>query len=247
MTTKKKPGLVGQREPGSTTNFNANPTTFADLGISTKRSGGAEKTLCPKCSHTRKNNSDPCLSINHDDGVYCCHHCSWSGRLSSGNSLIQENMIYPYHDEDGTVLYQKVRAFPKKFWLQLPDGSKKLNGVKRVLYRLPELIKCTGTVFIVGGEKDVETLRKHGLTATTNDNGEGNWRSEFNKYLKDRDVVILEDNDAKGKKHGQVVSKSLEGIAKSIRIIKFPELDAGGDVTDYLSTHTIDDFHKKVE
>ena len=246
MTQKKKPGLVGQRKPGSKTKSQSNCTTFEELGISTRRSTGEEKTLCPNCSSTRKKHSDPCLSVNHDEGVFHCHHCDLRGRLSNGNNGNLNNIIYDYCDEDGTVLYQKVRAFPKKFWLQTPDGNKKLNGVKRVLYRLPELIKSSGTVFVVGGEKDVETLLKYELTATTNDNGEGNWRPEFNQYLKDRDVVILEDNDDKGKKHGEVVSKSLEGIAKSIRIVKFPELDTGGDVTDYLTSHTIDELHNKV-
>ena len=226
---------------------NNNETRFAELGIVTRRSSGEEKTLCPRCSHERKKPSEPCLSVNHDEGVYYCHNCGWTGRLSNGNGSNHDNIIYPYHDEGGTLLYQKVRAFPKKFWLQTPDGKKNLKGVRRVLYRLPELIESTGTVFIVGGEKDVETLRKYGLTATTNDNGEGNWRSELNQYLRDRDVVILEDNDAKGQKHGKVVSKSLEGIARSLRVIRFPELDAGGDVTDYLSSRTIDDFHNKVE
>jgi hypothetical protein len=238
---------IEQAELNSTTAFKSNFSTFAELGISTKRSSGEEKVVCPKCSHKRKKQSDPCLSVNHDDGVYYCHHCDWKGRLSNDNGLNHDNIIYPYHDEDGTLLYQKLRAFPKKFWSQLPDGSKKLNGVKRVLYRLPELIKSTGIVFIVGGEKDADTLRKHKLTATTNDNGEGNWRSEFNQYLKDRDVVILEDNDDKGQKHGRVVFKSLKGIARSIRIVKFPELDTGGDVTDFLLSHTIDAFHKKVD
>ena len=243
----RKPGLVAQRGPSSNTNFKNDFTTFEELGISTKRSSGAEKTLCPKCSHKRTNHSDPCLSINHDDGVYYCHHCGWSGHLSNSNHSSHANITYDYCDEDGVVLYQKVRAFPKKFWQQTPDGNKKLSNVRRVLYRLPELIKSTGIIFIVGGEKDVETLMKHKLTATTNDNGEGNWRPEFSQYFKNRDVVILEDNDAKGEKHGGVVSKSLEGIARSIRIVKFPELDKGGDVTDYLLSHTIEEFHKKVK
>ena len=246
MKTKKKPGLVGQRKPGSKTKSQGNSTTFSELGISTRRSTGEEKTLCPNCSDARKKSSEPCLSVNHDEGVFYCHHCDLQGRLSIGNNGNLNNIIYDYCDEDGTVLYQKVRAFPKKFWLQTPDGNKNLNGVKRVLYRLPELIKSSGIVFVVGGEKDVETLRKYELTATTNDNGEGNWRPEFNQFLKDRDVVILEDNDDKGKKHGEVVSKSLEGIAKPIRIVKFPELDTGGDVTDYLTSHTIDELHNKV-
>ena len=247
MNPNKKPGLVWQRKPGNNTESENNYNTFDELGISTRRPIGEEKTLCPKCSHTRKKHSDPCLSINHDEGVYFCHHCDWKGRLSNDNDSKHSNIYYDYPDEGEMLLYQKVRAFPKKFWLQTPDGKKNLKGVRRVLYRLPELIKSTGTIFIVGGEKDVETLRKHGLTATTNDNGEGNWRSEFNEYLKDRDVIILEDNDAKGQKHGQVVSKSLEGIAKSIRIIKFPQLDAGGDVTDYLSSRTVDELLKKVK
>lgn len=246
MKTKKKPGLVGQRKPGSKTKSQSNCTTFEELGISTRRSTGEEKTLCPKCSSTRKKHSDPCLSVNHDESVFYCHHCDWQGSLSNGNNGSLSNITYDYCDEDGTVLYQKVRAFPKKFWQQTPDGNKKLNGVKRVLYRLPELMNSTGTVFVVGGEKDVETLRKYELTATTNDNGEGNWRPELNQYLKDRDVVILEDNDDKGQKHGEVVSKSLEYIAKSIKIVKFSELDIGGDVTDYLASHTIDELHKKV-
>ena len=197
MKTNKKPGLVGKREPGNKTESQTNYTTFAELDISTKRSSGEEKTLCPKCSHKRKKQSQPCLAVNHDESIWFCHHCNWTGRLSSHNDSNHENITYDYPDENGTVLYQKVRAFPKKFWLQKPDGGK-LNGVRRVLYRLPELIKSSGPVFIVGGEKDVETLRKHGLTATTNDNGEGNWRPEFNQHLKDRDVVILEDNDEKG-------------------------------------------------
>jgi hypothetical protein len=246
MKTKNKPGLVIRREPGGKTESQANHTTFAELDISTKRSSGEEKTLCPKCSHKRKKQSQPCLAVNHDESIWFCHHCNWTGRLSSHNDSNHENITYDYPDENGTVLYQKVRAFPKKFWLQKPDGGK-LNGVRRVLYRLPELIKSTGQVFIVGGEKDVESLREHGLTVTTNDNGEGNWRSEFNQFLKDRDVVILEDNDEKGRKHGKVVSQQLKGVAKSIRIIKFPELDKGGDVTDFLASHSVDDLLGKLK
>lgn len=247
MKSKKKLGPVDGREPSSNTMFVGNYTTFAELGIVTKRSGGEEKTTCPQCSHIRQKKTELCLSVNHDEGVYYCHHCDWKGHLSNSNYSGHANTTYDYCDENGTVLYQKIRAFPKKFWQQTPDGNKKLNGVRRVLYRLPELIKSTGQVFIVGGEKDVETLRKHGFTATTNDSGEGNWRPELNPYLKDRDVIILEDNDAKGQKHSKIVSQQLKGVAKSIRIIKFPELGEGGDVTDFLDSHNVDDLLGKLK
>ena len=45
-----------------------------DYGINTKgRIAGQFKTTCPKCSHGRKKKSDPCLSVNIDEGVWNCH------------------------------------------------------------------------------------------------------------------------------------------------------------------------------
>jgi archaellum biogenesis ATPase FlaH len=122
-----------------------------------------------------------------------------------------------------------------------------LKGVQQIPYRLPELIASTDSVYIAGGEKDVESLVKHRLTATTNSGGEGNWKQEFNKYLGGRDVVILEDNDSKGQKHGKTISEGLMGIAKTIKIVRFPELQKGGDVSDYLTIHNIEKFIKLVE
>jgi twinkle protein len=38
---------------------------------------GDRKTLCPKCSHTRKDRRDPCLSVRIDSysALWNCHHC----------------------------------------------------------------------------------------------------------------------------------------------------------------------------
>lgn len=55
------------------------------LGIKTRRSSGQEKTLCPWCSTSRTNKRDKCLSINHDEGVYRCHHCEISGNVTNSN------------------------------------------------------------------------------------------------------------------------------------------------------------------
>ncbi|MFL2915356.1 MAG: AAA family ATPase [Nitrospinia bacterium] len=157
----------------------------------------------------------------------------------------------PYRDEGGQLLYEVVRYEPKDFRQRRLNNKGgwvwDLKGVRHVPYRLPELIASTDMVYIPGGEKDVEALVKLGLTATTNACGEGNWRSEFNEYLKGRDVVILEDNDEKGRKHGRVISESLHGIANEIRIIRFEELSQGGDVTDYLQNNNYDDFVGRVK
>jgi twinkle protein len=61
--------------------------TFEDLDIRVRRSSGQEKTICPKCSHTRKKKTDPCLSVDHDKGVWNCHNCNWSGTIKKDYSL----------------------------------------------------------------------------------------------------------------------------------------------------------------
>lgn len=58
--------------------------TFADLDIDIRgKTGGNVKTLCPWCSHTRKKKTDPCLSVNVEEGVWLCHNCGQSGSLGA--------------------------------------------------------------------------------------------------------------------------------------------------------------------
>jgi 5S rRNA maturation endonuclease (ribonuclease M5)/archaellum biogenesis ATPase FlaH len=230
--------------------------SFLELDILVKRSSGEEKVPCPRCSNTRIKSSEPCLSVNHDEGVYYCHHCEWKGSIKKENGngmngLREIDTVYDYPDENGKLLYQSVRFIPKSFRQRRPDGNGgltwNLKGVQQVPYRLPELIASIESVYIPGGERDVESLVKLGLTATTNSGGEGNWKPEFNEYLKGRDVIILEDNDEKGRKHGKVISKSLYGIANGIKIIRFEKLSQGGDVTDYLKNNSYDDLIARVK
>ena len=53
---------------------------------------------------------------------------------------------YPYTDEGGKLLYQVIRLEPKDFRQRRPDGNGgwiwSLGGIRRVLYRLPQLRAC---------------------------------------------------------------------------------------------------------
>lgn len=55
---------------------------FIEFGIDTKGRTGDLKLTCPKCSPTRKNKQDKCLSVNTDKGLFNCHHCNWSGNVN---------------------------------------------------------------------------------------------------------------------------------------------------------------------
>ncbi len=145
---------------------------------------------------------------------------------------------YDYRNESGTLLYQAVRFVPKDFRQRRPDGKGgwlyNMDGVRRVLYRLPELLAADSLlpVFIVEGERDADRLHSLSLTATCNVGGAGKWRNEYNAPFKDRRVVIIADRDEPGRKHAKQVAASLSGIAAEIRILECPG-DGVKDASDY--------------
>lgn len=154
---------------------------------------------------------------------------------------------YPYFDEQGKVLYETIRLEPgrsgrDKEFRQRQPGEKKgtwvwnLNGVRRVLYRLPELIdpaNRSSAVLVVAGEKDCESLRKIGVLGTTNVCGEGApWEDSYSEVLADRDVIVVEDRDNAGRRHAhEVVGSLLAHGVKSVRRCALPEKDTTAYLT----------------
>ncbi len=148
---------------------------------------------------------------------------------------------YDYLDVNGQRLYQVVRFVPKTFRQRRPDGNGgwtwSLNGTRRVPYRLPELLASDNraTVYLPEGEEDVDRLRDLGLVSTTNPEGAGSWRDELSEYLRDRNAVVLQDNDEAGRRHAGQVARSLQGKAASVKVLELPHLPHKGDVSDWLN------------
>ena len=130
--------------------------------------------------------------------------------------------VYDYVDEEGTLLYQVLRiptaGGGKTFRQRQPDGTAKsgwkwsMDGARRVLYHLPEVLsaKLSGDViYIVEGEKDVETLRRNGETATTSPMGAGKWTEAYTQSLAGATVCIIPDADATGRAHARAVREAL--------------------------------------
>ncbi len=149
---------------------------------------------------------------------------------------------YDYLDEDNTLLFQVTRHDPKDFRQRRPDGAggwvRGIEGVRRVLYRLPEVIAAIqngSTVYLVEGEKDADALSALGLCAACNPMGAGNWRDEFTETLCEAGIVILPDNDLAGRRHAQTVARALHGKAAGVRIVELPGLPEKGDVSDWIA------------
>lgn len=149
--------------------------------------------------------------------------------------------IYDYCDPNGRLLYQVVRKVPKTFRQRQSDGNGgwiwNLQGIKRVLYRLPELLAADPIepVFIPEGEKDVDALRERGLISTTNPGGAGKWLDSYSPHLRGRHVIVLPDNDQAGRDHAADLEGKLKPIAASVRVLSLPNLPEKGDVSDWLA------------
>lgn len=155
-----------------------------------------------------------------------------------GPSIVAE---YDYRDETGALLYQAVRYQPKDFRQRRPNGQGgwlwNLEGVRRVLYRLPEL-HGQPEVYVVEGEKDANRLWELGIPATCNVGGAGKWRDEYAGGLASAGVervVVLPDNDPPGLAHAQAVRKSCLAAGIEAGVILLPGLPTKGDVSDWLA------------
>jgi hypothetical protein len=140
---------------------------------------------------------------------------------------------YDYTDEAGVLLYQVCRYEPKSFKQRHPDGDKwswNLNGTRRVVYNLPDVM-ASDTVYHVEGEKDADNLMTRGLVATTTCGGSGGWKSEYVSFYTGKKVIIIPDNDQPGYAYARSIIDSLAGKAK-VKVIILP----GGakDVSDWL-------------
>lgn len=140
------------------------------------------------------------------------------------------------------------------------------KSVRRVLYRLPDVIQSS-LCFIVEGEKDVNNLsralalyisRNNGfrlgklrlarVAVTTNMGGAVGWKPdyEYGKYFIGRVVVKLGDNDEAGRIHDQAVCRDVCRYASQLFTLDLPVAEKG-DISDYLKQHTVEDLIKLLE
>ncbi|HEV3075175.1 MAG TPA: CHC2 zinc finger domain-containing protein, partial [Thermoanaerobaculia bacterium] len=117
-----------------------------------RREGRELRFLCPAHEDRR-----PSARWNRDKQTWFCDVCQAGGgwrdlaaRLglelpaaAGGELLAEVEAVYDYRDGDGRLLYQVLRKRGKAFACRRPlPGSGwawNLEGVERVLYRLPEL------------------------------------------------------------------------------------------------------------
>ena len=213
-----------------------------------KRVGKTTMAHCP--AHYDRN---PSLAIKLEGGkilVHCFAGCKQPDVIAALRSLglwpeskpmdtkPRRRIVatYDYVDEHGEVLYQSVRFEPKDFRQRRPDGNggwiwKSVRDEQKVLYRLPEIIEAP-IVFVVEGERDVESLREYGFVATTNVGGANKpWLPQYTEALVGREVILIGDNDDAGRKHITMLKRALLG--KVTKLVHVTLDDRVKDVTEW--------------
>lgn len=248
---------------------------FLHLFKSVKRAGDGWTASCP--THDDRRNSLSIKDGHNGHILLYCHAnagCTYAGIAQAAGIMLpngdgnkqRENggyrpdseatTSYDYRNEQGEVLYQVLRFDdPKDFRPRAPNDRGGFDRglpktVRRVLYRLPELLASNkqATVFVVEGEKDADRLASLGLVTTTNVGGAGKWRAEYNDHLSGRRICILPDNDEAGRGHAASVARSVYRIADSVQIVPLPNLAPKGDVSDWLEAGgTIEQLKAMVE
>jgi 5S rRNA maturation endonuclease (ribonuclease M5) len=158
------------------------------------------------------------------------------------------------------VLRYRLANGKKDFRQRRPDGKGAwiydLEGVRRILYRLPDLIdKPDAHVLIVEGEKDAERLNAlfqasgANAVATTSAQGAndtGRWEA-YRELLRGRACSVIPDSDPAGLKHAIGICGYLNGVAASVRMVELPDVGKKGDVSDWFDQgNSSDDLWKLI-
>lgn len=156
-------------------------------------------------------------------------------------------IVYSYTDEQGTELFQTLRfqraGGKKDFRQRHRDPSVNewvwtLTGVRRVLYNLPAVVEAVRQgqeIWLVEGEKDVETMLAHGMVASCNPMGAGKWLPEYTETLRGATVNIIADNDKPGRTHARTVATLLREAECNVRTFE-TGLEGCKDITDHAAS-----------
>ena len=157
----------------------------------------------------------------------------------------KRSAMWTYHDAAANPVGLVVRWDRSEGKKDIRPVSRHADGWRvgampnpRTLYGLPEL-ETAKRVIVTEGEKAADAARSLGFVATTSAGGsqaaeKSNWQP-----LAGKEVWILPDHDAPGRKYADTVAATLVRLhpAMLVKVLELPNLPESGDLVDWIETH----------
>ncbi len=177
---------------------------------------------------------------NHDESIREPKPFSDHKLITQGYRLVE---TYQYQAPDNQSAYQKLRYQPceatktekSKAFLVRHQGEdgRWYNGRGAhpdYPYHLQDMLNNRlSPVLVCEGEKDADTAKSLGFLSVS----VTNWQ-QCVSFFKDRDIILVPDNDEAGRKKADYARTVLGSIAQTISCLKLPNLNEKEDLTDWV-------------
>ena len=184
-------------------------------------------------------------------------------RLRPKEAVGEPEGIWPYHIEDGGIVFYVVRWMPKELsgrkvirpatWCRYPDGREgwvlKAIPEARPLYNLSTILESPDKPVVVAeGEKCADAAARvfPDHAATTWAGGSHTWDKTDWQPLAGRSVLLLADADNSGRKAMRIVADKLVNMGAIVRV-HLPECDGGRDIADWLDEDGAEATRARIE
>lgn len=137
------------------------------------------------------------------------------------------------------AMYRRADGSKYGTWFHVEGSTWKKGRGKSAPPLYPSTDHLAEHLFLVEGEKDVDTWRRLGKSAVSlPDGANSKWREEYAPSFSGKHVYIIQDNDTPGKEYAQRMASTLQSIAAEVKVLDlakaWPELPEKGDTTDLI-------------
>ena len=145
---------------------------------------------------------------------------------------------YAYTNLSGCIVAYKYRYADKHFGWKTFNGKWERPKPWHYLYNWHNAQKFR-TVWVVEGEKDVDTLKNYGVGAVSlSDGAKSKWCDEYTEFFRGKSVTIIPDNDKSGADYANMIYSNIKDIAQKVVVVDLSKIweniPEKADITDYL-------------
>ncbi|MFA5714272.1 MAG: toprim domain-containing protein [Candidatus Paceibacterota bacterium] len=180
---------------------------------------------------------------NSTAGKALLEHLSTKRHLS--NQVISEfrlginpagRLTIPILDVDGSIVNIKQWLPEYKRITELDHKLKCIGLPGCGIYLFPcSVFPTSNTIILCEGELDCLALHSIGFPAVSSTGGADGFKIQWIKFFEDKEVIIILDNDAAGRKSANTILEKLYNVTRRVKVVHLEEQVSDFDVTNFIT------------